>query len=483
MQQAVADHAQAWWEGRIPRLLVSQPPGTAKSMIASVYGLPWVWTWDPSMDAIAVSANPTVANVGSIRSKRLVKSPWYQDSFRPTWEISKTQDTKKHWENTAGGARYSQSCGADLTGMRARRLLGDDLLDAKEILSGRNLDKIQAAWEWWTTVMSTRETLGVEVGEMIIAQRLSEGDPIGMALAQGTWSQENPDGWDSLCLAAEFSGEPRAATSIGWVDWRTEKGQVLDERLLTPRVLAKARLNLTEIGYQCQYNQVPSPAGGAIIRQEWPRYWGGQNGVPCPGMLIDELKMFQATDARQWDAIVISVDGTWKNTKNSDFAVAQAWGVLHRSGERALRVLLAQFRERCLPSQMVRVVRDLVARWAPCSRYHHVLTVIEAKASGPNVADQLRKDLPHVQDWQVQGTQKSERLFSVASDFEDGLVLLPSFDVLPWANAYCAELFAFPNGTRDDQVDATSQALRAIDELVDGGHGWSARVPTPAATA
>jgi predicted phage terminase large subunit-like protein len=459
LQQAVADHTQAWWEGLIPRLLVSQPPGTAKSMVASIYGMAWAWTWDPTMDAICVSANPRVANIGSVRSRALIASPWYQETFRPTWGFSRSQDTKGHYENTAGGARYSQAMGADLTGMRARRLLGDDLLDAKEILSGRNLDSIQRAWEWWTTVMSTRETLGQTVGEMLIAQRLAEGDPIGMALAQGTWSESTPDGWDSLCLPAEFGAETKAPTSIGWQDWRTTEGEVLDARLLTPRVLAKARANLTELGYQCQYNQIPSPAGGAMIQRNWMRYWGdGEHTALCPGKLIPELRRFEAPDARPWEAIIISVDGTWKNTTNSDYAVAQLWGVLDRGSQRCLRVLLAQFRERCLPSRMVRAVLELEALWGGCASLHNTQTVIEAKASGPNVASILRADLPNVQGFEVQGTQKGERLAAVAGEFEDGLVMTP-FNVYSWDGAYRAELFAFPNGVRDDQVDATSQAL------------------------
>jgi predicted phage terminase large subunit-like protein len=461
-QQAMADHAQAWWEGRIPRLLVSQPPGTAKSMIASIYGMAWAWTWDPTMDAICVSANPRVANIGSVRSHSLISSPWYQATFRPSWGFSRSQDTKGYYENTAGGARYSQGTGADLTGMRARRLLGDDLLDAKEILAGRNLDSIGRAWDWWTTVMSTRETLGQTVGEMLIAQRLAEGDPIGMALVQGTWSETNPDGWDHLCLAAEHSGEPRGPTSLGWIDWRTEKGSVLDDRLLTPRVLDKARLNLSEVGYQCQYNQIPSPAGGAMIQRHWLRYWGdGEHSALCPGKLISELARFEAPGARPWECIVISVDGTWKRTTDSDFAVAQVWGILDRPGERCLRVLLDQYRKRSTPRELAHEVLRLESLWGNCVVYHHTQTVIEAKACGPNVAELLRQTLPNVADFEVQGTQKGERLAAVGGEFEDNLVMVPTpaGGAYPWSAAYLAELFAFPNGTHDDQVDATSQAL------------------------
>jgi predicted phage terminase large subunit-like protein len=124
-------------------------------------------------------------------------------------------------------------------------------------------------------------------------------------------------------------------------------------------------------------------------------------------------------------------------------------------------VLLAQFRERCLPQRMAQAVLRLEAEWGGCAGYHHTQTVIEAKASGPNVAEYLRQTLPNVADFEVQGTQKGERLAAVAGEFEDGLVMVPTpaGGAWTWSAAYLAELFAFPNGTHDDQVDATSQAL------------------------
>jgi predicted phage terminase large subunit-like protein len=454
MQDAVATHVEAWWRGQIPRLLICQPPGTAKSMFASIYGMAWAWTWDPTMRAICLSANPRVALIGANRMHELIASEWYQRTFRPSWQFSRSQDTKSYFENTAGGARWSQSTGSNLIGMRAPRILADDLVDAKEILAGRNLDTVARAWDWYSTVATTRLTLGVPTAECIIAQRLAEGDPPGMALVQG--------GWDHLCLPAEYDGEGHAPTSLGWVDWRKEKGELLDDRLLTPKVLESARLNLSEIGYQTQYNQVPAPAGGAMIQRHWLRYWGdGEHSALCPGKLIPELARFEEPGAKPWECIVISVDGTWKRTTDSDYAVVQVWGILDRPGARCLRVLLAQFRERCLPQRMAQAVLRLEAEWGGCAGYHHTQTVIEAKASGPNVAEYLRQTLPNVADFEVQGTQKGERLAAVAGEFEDGLVMVPTpaGGAWTWSAAYLAELFAFPNGTHDDQVDATSQAL------------------------
>jgi hypothetical protein len=49
------------------------------------------------------------------------------------------------------------------------------------------------------------------------------------------------------------------------------------------------------------------------------------------------------------------------------------------------------------------------------------------------------------------------RLLAQAPKFEAGQVLLPKD--ASWLATYISELLAFPNGTHDDQVDSTSQAL------------------------
>jgi phage terminase large subunit-like protein len=51
-------------------------------------------------------------------------------------------------------------------------------------------------------------------------------------------------------------------------------------------------------------------------------------------------------------------------------------------------------------------------------------------------------------------------LLAQAARFEAGQVYLPREAV--WLGAYLSELLAFPAGRNDDQVDATSQALKYL---------------------
>ena len=55
---------------------------------------------------------------------------------------------------------------------------------------------------------------------------------------------------------------------------------------------------------------------------------------------------------------------------------------------------------------------------------------------------------------------KTARLLAQAARFEAGQVYLPR--EAEWLGAYLSELLAFPAGRHDDQVDATSQALKFL---------------------
>ncbi|WP_431285086.1 phage terminase large subunit [Humitalea sp. 24SJ18S-53] len=62
---------------------------------------------------------------------------------------------------------------------------------------------------------------------------------------------------------------------------------------------------------------------------------------------------------------------------------------------------------------------------------------------------------------------KEARLLAQAPMFEAGQVLLPR--EASWLATYLSELLAFPNGTHDDQVDSTSQALNWLSRKIAAG--------------
>lgn len=88
--------------------------------------------------------------------------------------------------------------------------------------------------------------------------------------------------------------------------------------------------------------------------------------------------------------------------------------------------------------------------------------LIEDKASGQSLLQDLRResDLPLIARSAIE--DKLTRLIRVSPLLEAGRVALPK--AASWLHAFEEELFAFPDGAHDDQVDAFSQYLNWVRE-------------------
>src|SRR5258708_37818459 len=97
------------------------------------------------------------------------------------------------------------------------------------------------------------------------------------------------------------------------------------------------------------------------------------------------------------------------------------------------------------------------------SRYSQPTIVIEDKASGQQLIQDLRHEIYGIQAYEPpKGLDKETRLRLQTPIFEQGFVLLP--ERAPWMPEYVAELTGFPGTSYDDQVDSTSQALAYMRE-------------------
>lgn len=99
-------------------LIDNQPPGTSKSLVFSVFQLPWAWTRMPSLRFIGASYSHPLAMQLSRLSRDVVKSDLYRLLF-PEVQIRQDQDTKAYFANTAGGTRYAVGANGSVTGLHA----------------------------------------------------------------------------------------------------------------------------------------------------------------------------------------------------------------------------------------------------------------------------------------------------------------------------------------------------------------------------
>jgi hypothetical protein len=75
---AMCLHLQAVTNGQIQNLIINVLPGHAKSLITAVFWPAWVWINHPEVRMLYSSNRVDLAIRDSLKCRRLIESPWYQ---------------------------------------------------------------------------------------------------------------------------------------------------------------------------------------------------------------------------------------------------------------------------------------------------------------------------------------------------------------------------------------------------------------------
>lgn len=436
---AICRHVQALIEdapGTPQNLLMNVPPGTMKSLVTSVFLPAWVWLRRPDWRACFASGTPAVVTRDSMKCRALIKSQWYQETFKPEWQVSKDQDEKQLFSNTAGGFRQGVGAGGAITGVRADCLLVDDPNDAREVHSKAHRTAINE--RWWDAAFHNRIADPARSKRIVIMQRLHEEDLAGYLLAK-----EGAQ-WAHLCLPMEFDREMVKRTWLGWEDPRTADGELLFPQRFTKEYLDGERMTLGSAGYAGQMQQRPAPAAGNRFKREWWRFWSptGEAQLRPKGTTAVPPKRFNpAID--KYDEIVSSWDCSFKDGDENDFVVGIT---VYRVG--ALRYVVDRYRAKAGLGATVAAVQQQAKDWNP----YEVL--VEDKANGSAVVELLQSQVDGILAVNPKGG-KEARAAVLEPKIEAGQWLLP--EGASWLDEWIDEFAGFPLGKHDDQVDAASQ--------------------------
>jgi predicted phage terminase large subunit-like protein len=113
---AICEHLTAVSEGQIRRLAIAMPPRHMKSLAVSVMWLAWDWIKNPWRQFLFASYAQPLAIRDSVKTRKLVSSPWYQARWGGTFGMSPDQNAKSRFENNKTGYRLSTSVNGQLTG-------------------------------------------------------------------------------------------------------------------------------------------------------------------------------------------------------------------------------------------------------------------------------------------------------------------------------------------------------------------------------
>lgn len=421
---AISEHLEAVAGGQIQYLLINVPPGTAKSLICSVQFPAWLWLKKPEDRLICGTYAHKLTVRDAVRSRSLLTSPWYAETFQPTWKLRDDSNEKDLYYNTASGFRLAVSVTGQGTGHRGSGVILDDILSVDESYSDTERER---ACRWVRQTMSSRRNNLAKDWQIAIGQRLHESDPYAEMLASGDYQH--------LCLPSEFEMGRRSVTSIGFADPRQVEGELLFPALFPPAVLAKAKRDMGEYAYAGQHQQRPSPAGGGIFKADW---W-----------------KFYTEKPAKFDVVIQSWDLAFKDTDGSDYVVGQVWGKLG-----ANKYLLDQARDRMSFTATKQAIRAMSQKWPEAT-----LKLVEDKANGPAVIDSLKDEITGIVAVNPEGG-KEARAHAVSPEVEAGNVWLPRDAA--YTDGYLYEMGVFPNGAHDDQVDATTQALNRLRNMSGG---------------
>lgn len=395
------------------RLIIAMPPRTGKSLATSVALVAYLHGLDPTLKVICASYNQELATTLHNDYRRIIKSAWYKHLFPKTRIEGKDTDT--HVQLVGGGMRYATSVGGPLTGLGADVIIIDDPLKADDAMSDTMRDRVNS---WFSRVMYSRLNDKMKGTIIIVGQRLHMNDLIGHVSGPR---------WSSLTLPA-IAQESRVFPISDNNEHLYRKGEVLDPARETLQKLEEQREKMGSDIFSAQYLQQPVPEGGAMFKRNWiMRY--DQPPRPEKG---DEI--IQAWDCASSEGVM------------SDYSCCTTW--MKRGG---LYYLLHVFRGRVDFTTMLKKAIELATSYKPR------MVIIEKSSVGPALASQLKRGAGISATTITVRDHKTVRASAQTAKFESGSVYLPKHAT--WLLAYEDELFAFPGGTHDDQVDATTLAL------------------------
>lgn len=438
----LCEQLEAVTRGECHRLLVNVPPGTAKSLIVSVFWPAWEWATDPSKRYLCASYGQDLATRDAVKTRVLVESEWYQ-ALWPT-ALRDDQNQKTRYELMDGGWRIATSVGGRGTGEHPDRIIIDDPHNAQQAQS--DLER-QAAIDWFTQTVSTRGVTR-DAAIVVIMQRLHESDLSGHILA-GDGASE----WTHVCLPMRYEhASALIATKAQrpMVDQRREPGA-----LLWPALFSEARVRSLEVALGSyaaagQLQQRPAPAEGGILKLKWLQYYEPESKPSIT-------------------QVIISADTALKEKQQNDFSVIQAWGV-HGPQRFALR----RVRGRWGLGELIQQIKDM-HRWA-LEQYPEagVLVLIENTAAGPDAIRALRRQITGVVPWNKKG-DKVQCAMAAQPVLEAGNVIVPGAEAVTggrpdtgltpgWVQEMLTEWAGFPNAAHDDDVDAFTQMIIRLQQ-------------------
>ena len=213
------------------------------------------------------------------------------------------------------------------------------------------------------------------------------------------------------------------------------------DRFPAPEVAAQEKV-LGTAGTAGQLQQRPAPKDGLILKAGYVRF-------------------YKIGSEPEFAMRFLSADTAFSKEKTADYSVIGAAGQCTIPGFMGLWFTDLWRAQASFPD--LKIQAKLMA-----AKHHPDAFLVEDKASGQSLIQELERDtdLPVVKV--KVDTDKVSRTTAVAPTWEAGRIWVP--EDAPWTADFLAELYAFPKGKNDDQVDMLTQLVKHA--ILNQQDGW-----------
>lgn len=472
------------FEGRSPRQIWNLPARHGKSLIGSQWGPTWAFDRDAMIKIALTSYGDVLAIENSTKVRDLLVA--HGDVIET--RLRKDRRRMNRFMTDAGGGLIAGGVGSSLTGFGANGMVVDDPFKNWE--EAHSEAKREAVWNWYRSVVRLRleqsprmRAAGIKPWIIVIQTRWHEDDLTGKLLAQQYAEGDGGQGWELIRLPAiaEAPNPDALDPMFHKPDLLGRKpGEALAPLLFDVTALLERARDIGSYLTAGMEQQRPAPEEGNDILRSW---WKFEEHVPT-----------------KFDQGVISWDMKLKDKESGDFVAGQVWGKVG-ADYWCIDAMRGQWNTPTVKAAIV-----LMRLRHPTFRR----IVIENTGNGPEVIAELRKgvakytvsddvigklgitadEVPGLNAMMRRGIEgilaenpkgdKRARMRAYTPLIEAGNVHVP--ENAKWVPAYIDEMSSFPYG-KDDQVDATSQALKRLAVGAARARSSKRRVEKPPASS
>lgn len=410
-------------------ICINVPPRHTKSMIFNVFGPVWLWL---SYPVKAVSISHTGGLASEMNSKRyaIINSELFKEIFED--EILLVTNTSGFLKDLRGGELRSLNRNA-FTGYGGDVIINDDLTNAET--ARKDQAEMSNAWSYYQNTMPSRINDISKCIIMNIQQRLAPNDITGHILNDPVLVNQ----YTFVVLPAIFAKKTYLVCPISGDVLAYEKDECLWPERFGDYTALRAQVG--ETVFETQYLQNPIASDRTIIKNS----------------MIEEIDECDAPDIDYADMIYASHDFPVKDKDSSDFLGS----VL------AYRVGSTLYITDCLEKKMAFVKSVEYVRQLD-SIFGGPIQIIEDKANGSPILQQLQDEVAGMQAYQPGTASKMQRLESASLYMVAGNVKFVRKVYDKFTNTYKLSeslqnlkqrLLNFPFVEHDDITDAFSQLI------------------------